>query len=103
MCPSKIHVYPKPQTATLLKNRVLPDIIKLNSAHTGFVLSCSVVSNSFATPWAAARQAPLSMGFPRQEYWRWIAITRWNKVERKYYRVLNNGRLNLYLQHLFSQ
>ena len=21
------------------------------------------------TPWAVARQAPLSMGFPRQEYW----------------------------------
>ena len=27
------------------------------------------MSNSFATPWTAARQAPLSMGFPRQEYW----------------------------------
>ena len=23
----------------------------------------------FATPWAVAPQAPLSMGFPRQEYW----------------------------------
>ena len=23
----------------------------------------------FATPWTAAPQAPLSMGFPRQEYW----------------------------------
>ena len=23
----------------------------------------------FATPWTAVRQAPLSMGFPRQEYW----------------------------------
>ena len=30
---------------------------------------CSVVSNSFATAWTAAHQAPLSMGFPRQEYW----------------------------------
>ena len=30
--------------------------------------SCSVVSNS-ATPWTAACQAPLSMGFSRQEYW----------------------------------
>ena len=28
-----------------------------------------VVSNSFATPWTVAHQAPLSMGFPRQEYW----------------------------------
>ena len=23
----------------------------------------------FVTPWTVARQAPLSMGFPRQEYW----------------------------------
>ena len=23
----------------------------------------------FATPWTVACQAPLSMGFPRQEYW----------------------------------
>ena len=23
----------------------------------------------FATPWTIARQAPLSMGFPREEYW----------------------------------
>ena len=27
------------------------------------------MSNSFATPWTVALQAPLSMGFPRQEYW----------------------------------
>ena len=30
--------------------------------------SCSVVSDS-ATPWTVAYQAPLSMGFSRQEYW----------------------------------
>ena len=29
---------------------------------------CSVVGDS-ETPWTAARQAPLSMGFSRQEYW----------------------------------
>ena len=33
------------------------------------LLSCYVVSDSFATPWTAACQAPLSMGFPGQEYW----------------------------------
>ena len=33
------------------------------------VLSLSVVSDSFVTPWTVARQAPLSMGFSRQEYW----------------------------------
>ena len=32
-------------------------------------LSREVVSYSFAIPWAVAHQAPLSMGFPRQEYW----------------------------------
>ena len=31
--------------------------------------SCSVVSNSSATPWTVARQAPLSVKFSRQEYW----------------------------------
>ena len=29
----------------------------------------SVVSNSFATAWMVTCRAPLSMGFPRQEYW----------------------------------
>ena len=33
------------------------------------VLSHSVASDSLATPWTVACQAPLSMGFPRQEYW----------------------------------
>ena len=32
------------------------------------VLIHSVMSDS-AIPWTIARQAPLSMGFPRQEYW----------------------------------
>ena len=29
----------------------------------------------FATPWTVALQAPLSMGFPRQEYWSGCAIS----------------------------
>ena len=32
-------------------------------------VSHSVVSNSFVTLWTIAHQAPLSMGFSRQEYW----------------------------------
>ena len=28
-----------------------------------------VVSNSLRPPWTVAHQAPLSMGFSRQEYW----------------------------------
>ena len=27
------------------------------------------MSDSFATSWIVAHQAPLSLGFPRQEYW----------------------------------
>ena len=27
------------------------------------------MSDSFVTPWTVVRQAPLSLGFPRQEYW----------------------------------
>ena len=34
------------------------------------MLSHSVTSNSFATPWTSVHQAPLSMGFSRQESWR---------------------------------
>ena len=31
-------------------------------------MECSVMSDS-AAPWTVAHQAPLSMGFSRQEYW----------------------------------
>ena len=33
------------------------------------LFSHSVVSDSFTTPWTVACQAPLSMGFFRQDYW----------------------------------
>ena len=36
------------------------------------LLSHQVVSDSFATPWTGALQAPLSMAVPRQEYWSWL-------------------------------
>ena len=32
-------------------------------------LSCSVLSDSLVAPWPVDCQAPLPMGFPRQEYW----------------------------------
>ena len=41
---------------------------RLCSSHFACV-QCSVTSNSFLTPWTVAHQAPLSMGFPRKEYW----------------------------------
>ena len=36
-----------------------------------YLLSCVWL---FATPWTVAHQAPLSMGFSRQEYWSRVAI-----------------------------
>ena len=37
--------------------------------HFMLSFSQSVVFDSFVTPWTVAVQAPLSMGFSRQEYW----------------------------------
>ena len=36
---------------------------------TRFLCCVLVVSDSFATPWTIACQAPLTVGFSRQEYW----------------------------------
>ena len=36
---------------------------------TVIVLSCLSHMRLLETPWTAARQAPLSMGFSRKEYW----------------------------------
>ena len=33
------------------------------------LFSCYIMTNSFASLWTVAHQAPLSMRFPRQEYW----------------------------------
>ena len=38
------------------------------------LLSRSVVSNP-ATLWTVALLAPLSMEFPKQEYWEWVVIS----------------------------
>ena len=40
------------------------------SAMLGQLHACTLSRvQLYATPWTVARQAPLSMGFPRQEYW----------------------------------
>ena len=41
----------------------------MRSGDINSLFSCSVMSNSFETPCTIAHQAPLSMGFFRQEYW----------------------------------
>ena len=47
--------------------QVQPQILKRAIFKLVFCFVC-LVSDS-ATPWTVAHQAPLSMGFPRQEYW----------------------------------
>ena len=41
----------------------------LRSAQHLLLFSCKVISDSFATPWTAACQSPLFMGFSRPEHW----------------------------------
>ena len=52
----------------LHKHKVLMQSFKQLLLQLSLCCVCSVVSNS-AVPWTVARQAPLSMGFSRQEYW----------------------------------
>ena len=40
-----------------------------NILKTLLLFSCWAVSDSFGTPWTVVCQAPLSVAFPRQEYW----------------------------------
>ena len=40
-----------------------------------FVLTHSVVSDSLQPPWTVAHQAPLSMGFFREEILGWVAMS----------------------------
>ena len=48
----------------------ISDVAVLISLLSIFLLfSRYVVSSSFEVPWTVTRQAPLSMGFSRQEYW----------------------------------
>ena len=47
---------------------LLPLYIPISPLPGGKVKSLSRV-RLFATPWTVAHQAPLSMGFSRQEYW----------------------------------
>ena len=54
-------------------NRLIQSVVlNGNTAHLPLcacVLSCFSRVRLFTTPWTLAHQAPLSMGFSRQEYW----------------------------------
>ena len=53
----------------------LPFCVVVNKIKDGSILLFShwAVSN-FATPWTVALQAPLSVDFPRQEYWSGLSL-----------------------------
>ena len=59
-----IHIFPPPQTSLLPHPCPTP--------HPTHLCVCQLLSGAklFAAPWTAAHQAPLSMGFLRQRYWR---------------------------------
>ena len=67
----KIHIHPEPQNINLFGNRVFNRHNSLRWSHIRLVcmLSCFSCGQLFAIPWTIARQAPLLMGFSREEYW----------------------------------
>ena len=51
-------------------NRETPNrAVKASQEYSAWVLTCFSCVHLFATSWTVACQAPLSMGFSRQEYW----------------------------------
>ena len=52
-----------------------------------------------ATPWTAAYQAPLSMGFSRQEYWSGLPLTSLNWMLEKHLYHLRNRYISFLLDN----
>ena len=48
--------------------------LHIQELHLMLLFSCSVCPSLLWPPWTATRQAPLSMGFPRQRILEWVAI-----------------------------
>ena len=70
------------------------------------------MSDSFVTPWTVACQAPLSIGFPRQEYWNRLPFPPPGKSSQPRdqahiscigRRVLYHRALTLLKKHLFYE
>ena len=57
------------QTRVTFQKRTLGLNIFVMCSYCACMLSCFSHVQIFATPWTVAYQAPLSMGFSRQEYW----------------------------------
>ena len=66
------YVLSRPTFLRVFYHKWMLNFVKSFSASIEMILllfSCKIMSDSFVSPWASAHQAPLSMGFPRQEYW----------------------------------
>jgi len=64
-----------------LPGSAIPGILQARTLGCHFLLQCMKVKvkllsrvRLLATPWTAAYQAPLSMGFSRQEYWSGVPL-----------------------------
>ena len=53
----------------ILHPLLVPPLSRVCVCLHAYVLSHSILCPTLATPWTVAPQAPLSMGFARQEYW----------------------------------
>ena len=73
-CPLQYTALPKPPRVHQLGSSLNPILLRFYGCfitQTRLIKSLfsrKIVSYSFVTPWTLARQSPLSMGFPRQEY-----------------------------------
>ncbi|XDB66266.1 hypothetical protein ABFV05_019882 [Capra hircus] len=66
------------------------------------VLSRSVMSDSLRPPWTIARQAPMSMGFSRQEHWSGKPLPSPGEQEKLNPGLLYCRRILYHLSHLGS-
>ena len=64
-----LSIAPVRKVQTLLGWQSSPGHLWVKPKLCACVLSRFILVRLFATPWAVAHQAPLSMGFSRQEYW----------------------------------
>ena len=67
---------------------------------------CCLVAKSYltlVTPWTIARQAPLSMGFPRQEYWSGLSSRGSSRPRDRTCVSCTGGWILYHLSHLGSQ
>ena len=75
--PSAVILEPKKikcVTASTFSPSICHEVMGPRSVLGGGVLVAKFCP-ALATPWTVTWQTPLSMGFPRQEYWRWLPFT----------------------------